>query len=218
MILVEVNNISVTDMGFVIFLKNNKDKRFLPIFISSPEAQSISITLEGNTSKRPLTHDLIKNMLSTLGKKVDKVVIDRVYQNTFYAKIYLEPKHLLKKSLRSKKTELDARPSDAIAIALRFGSNIYVSEDVFETYAILIKHLNIETIKKEDVESSFLENPLVDQKKTLKGKDSSLEDVNKKISIYKKMLKDSIKQENFEEAAKLRDQIEVLIKKLNQST
>jgi bifunctional DNase/RNase len=98
--------------------------RAMPIWIGTAEALSISIALEGATTPRPLTHDLIKLLLDRLGATVDAVLVDDLYNNTYYAKL----------SLRwdSKVIDIDCRPSDAIAIALRSRVPIYVADAVLE--------------------------------------------------------------------------------------
>lgn len=99
--------------------------RTVPIVIGPFEAHAIVSALNDDTPPRPMTHDLVRNILTRLGVSIDRVVIDDLWQGTFYAKIYL---------LHSddEEIEIDARPSDAIALALRFRAPIYMAESVLE--------------------------------------------------------------------------------------
>ena len=101
---------------------------FLPIFIGPPEALAIHMALEGHKPKRPLTHDLIINILDNLGVIVEKVTIDAVVDNLFVATIVLRDDN-------GKRWYIDARPSDSIAIALRVNAPIYVANRLRD-YAI----------------------------------------------------------------------------------
>lgn len=98
--------------------------RKLPILIGLAEAAAISLPLEGATPDRPMTHDLVKTILERLGATVERIVIDDLWSTTFYAKIVL----------RHNETEtiIDSRPSDAIAIALRFEAPVYVAENILQ--------------------------------------------------------------------------------------
>jgi len=108
----------------IIILKDIPEKCALPIWIGLIEASAIATELEHIKLSRPMTHDLIKNMLISTGLKVIKVEVNDLADNTFYAKI------MLKKG--DEKYELDSRPSDAIAIALRTETPIFVSRHVIE--------------------------------------------------------------------------------------
>ena len=115
----------------VVILTDQEEKRFLPIWIGVYEADAILVALEDIKVPRPMTHDLVRNMLETLQVIVDRVVIHDIKNNTFFAKI-----HLMKDG---KEFEIDSRPSDAIALALRVGGSIFVSENVIMEATIMDK-------------------------------------------------------------------------------
>lgn len=110
----------------IVLLREKSGGRVLPIVIGFVEAQSILIALEKVVPPRPLTHDLIKNIVDTLNLKVDRVVINDLKNNTFYARI------ILKREGESVIYSIDARPSDSIAVALRCGAPIFVADFIFE--------------------------------------------------------------------------------------
>jgi bifunctional DNase/RNase len=99
-------------------------ERKLPIVIGAPEAVSISIPLEGSQTDRPLTHDLLKSILEKLGGHITKIVIDDIWNKTYYAKIFIQHGKTL--------LEVDSRPSDAIALALRCEVPIYVRDGILD--------------------------------------------------------------------------------------
>ena len=111
-----------SQMGIVLL---DVDKRTLPIWIGLFEAQAILLKLQGTSFPRPLTHDLLKNCIETLGGKMEYILINDIIKGTFYAQI-----HIL---LDSKKIAIDSRPSDAIALAVRVNMPVYVDEHVFES-------------------------------------------------------------------------------------
>lgn len=110
-----------------VLLRDNKGRR-APIWVGQFEAWAISFALEGEAPERPLTHDLLKLMLDRLGASIERVIIDDLWNETFYAKI-----GLLKPD--GETMEIDARPSDAIALALRARAPIYMAEFVLESTA-----------------------------------------------------------------------------------
>lgn len=108
----------------VIILKEKKGNRLLPIIIGINEAVAIRMHLGGVVPPRPLTHDLMNSLINTLGANLEKVVIDKLIDSTFHAKLYLKTDSQVK--------VVDARPSDSIALAVRTKSPIFVDETVFE--------------------------------------------------------------------------------------
>jgi len=108
----------------IVLLKDLEDKDVVPIWIGFFEASAIATQLEKVKLSRPMTHDLIKNILDTMGAKVIRVEVTDLRDNTFYALIHIE--------LNGTHYTIDSRPSDAIALALRTGSPIFVNEEVIE--------------------------------------------------------------------------------------
>ncbi|HEY9878469.1 MAG TPA: bifunctional nuclease family protein [Leptolyngbyaceae cyanobacterium] len=112
----------------VVLLRDTADRRALPIYIGPDQAKSIISALENQTSPRPLTHDLFVNLLDEWDMALERVVIHSLRDNTFYA--------LLTLAQGENKKEIDARPSDAIAIALRVDAPIWVMEEVIADASI----------------------------------------------------------------------------------
>ncbi len=108
----------------VILLKEKSGERILPIVIGIMEVTSIKMRISGVTPPRPMTHDLLCNTINQLGAKIDKIVITDLQQNTFFAKLVLQIDSTFK--------EVDARPSDSIALALRAKAPIFVEETVLD--------------------------------------------------------------------------------------
>ncbi len=106
----------------IIILKDKESDSVLPIWVGIFEANAIALQIENIGTPRPMTHDLIKNLLETLSARVDKIVITELKDSTFFARIHL--------NVQGNIIEVDSRPSDAIAIALRAEAPIYVDEDV----------------------------------------------------------------------------------------
>ncbi len=111
----------------IVLLKDLEDKDVLPIWIGLLEASSIATALENIQTPRPMTHDLLKNILDSLHVKVIKIEVNDLKDNTYYALLHLE--------VNKKRFVVDTRPSDAIAIALRTGASIFVEESVIQRSA-----------------------------------------------------------------------------------
>lgn len=132
MIPVKIHSIQVSLVGHhrVIVLKDLKSdgERLLPIWIGPFEADAIALHLQGAEVTRPLTHDLLKSVIGTFGATVSHVVINDLSESTFYARIVMQHD--------GREVEVDSRPSDAIALAVRTQAPIYVAESVMEHAAI----------------------------------------------------------------------------------
>jgi bifunctional DNase/RNase len=173
-----------TGGAYAILLKEMHGSRRLPIIIGAFEAQAIALEIEGIKPPRPLTHDLLKSFLDNVGATVTEVLIDELRENTFYAKIILEMSTLT--------NEIDARPSDAIALAVRAQSPIYVAESVMDA-AAFIPSEETDKVTKKTSENE----PLPNTKEA-------------KIAALQTKLREAIESEEYERAAKLRDDIQKL--------
>jgi bifunctional DNase/RNase len=121
---VESVRVHMLSSRHVVILKETERERYLPIWIGPWEASAIAMKLQGLTPERPLTHDLFATTLDELGVRVDRVVISTLAEETFHARLFLE---------RDGQTwEVDSRPSDALAIAVRSGVRIYAAEAVLD--------------------------------------------------------------------------------------
>jgi hypothetical protein len=109
--------------GAFVLLRDSRGRN-LPIWIGQPEAISISLDVEASATARPMTHDLARLLIERLGGTVDHILVDDLYNNVYYAKIVMRQ--------NSKELEVDCRPSDAIAVGLRFKCPIYVADHVLE--------------------------------------------------------------------------------------
>ncbi len=113
----------------VLLLKDRHSSKAMPIWIGEQEAMSIAIELQGHRFPRPLSHDLMKEILSTLGGNLERAVITSVKDSTYYASLVV-------RDATGTTRDIDARPSDAVALALRTRAPIYIEDSVFEKSAI----------------------------------------------------------------------------------
>jgi hypothetical protein len=175
--------------GYALILKEVAGERRLPIIIGSFEAQHIALELEGIKPPRPLTHDLIRNIIDQLGFSISYVYINELKDGTFFAKIKLDV---------SSVDEIDSRPSDAIALALKFAVPIYVSEEVMNEVSFVPE--------KDEIEGET-ETPKLTEVPSIP------EDVDPYIKRMNKLkfdLKEAIEKEDYERAASIRDEIKKL--------
>ena len=126
--MIEVNidsiRVSLLSQNRIVVLKEENSERFLPIWIGPFEADAITLQLQGMEAPRPLTHDLLRSVIETLGGEVIHIMISSLERNTYFARIVLE--------VNGDTVEVDSRPSDAIALAVRVQAPIYVAEEVME--------------------------------------------------------------------------------------
>lgn len=181
--------------GYAIILKEVSGERRIPIIIGHSEAQAIAFELEGIKPPRPLTHDLTKNIIEALGFSVTSVIINELKDSTFYAKIKFDAPSL---------DEMDARPSDAIALALKFTAPIFIASSIMDEIGFIPENENQELGKtdlgsaienvseyvEETQEEAISESPKERQLRKLKGE-----------------LDEAIAKEDYEKAATLRDEI-----------
>ena len=189
--LVEVKRISYypPSKGYAVLLQKKDSDRSLPIIVGSSEAQAIALYLEGVDMPRPMTHDLLINVLENLEGEINRVTIARISNGTFYAEIEVSNPQI-------GEMIIDARPSDAIAIALRTLAPIYVSDEVMGAAGIdnlasgseVAEHITSEELTKEASEETVLEN-------------------------LNEALEKAVSEEEYEVAARLRDRIKQLEKK-----
>jgi len=131
--------INVNSKMPVIILKEKEGQKSLPIWIGLFEAQAIVLALEKVKPPRPLTHDLVKLLIEKLDGKLDRVVISNVINNTYYARLFIQ-RH-------RENVKVDSRPSDAIALALRFKAPIFINETILKKLALGSKPISDEEVE-----------------------------------------------------------------------
>ena len=169
--------------AYALILKEVNGARRLPIIIGAFEAQSIALEMEGIKPPRPLTHDLMKNLIDLLGGELVDVYISELREGTFFARLNLDTQ------------EIDARPSDAIALAVRYGAPIFVAEKVMAEASFLSEG--------EEGEKGIPTTTKPEQPETSKPPLSKLEQL-------EQQLVEAIAKENYEKAAQIRDEIKQL--------
>ena len=189
--LVEVKRISYypPSKGYAVLMEEKEGNRSLPIIVGSAEAQAIALYLEGVNMPRPMTHDLLVNVLENMDGEISRVFIARISHGTFYAEIEVSSPH-------SGEMIIDSRPSDAIAIALRSQTPIYISDEVMDSAGIdnFTKESEVaEAVTSEDLSFEISEEMV-------------LENLNE-------ALEKAVSEEEYEVAARLRDRIKQLEKK-----
>jgi uncharacterized protein len=180
MIPVEIVNVALLNKRFVIFLKNSTDKRALPIFIDDQQAQSIVMQINKVDVPRPLTHDLFKNVLDALQCEMVRIEVSDLTNDTFYARMILDH--------AGKILDFDARPSDAICLALRFNAPMFVEDKVMDTAGIEVTDENPDSVQEADFQEAG--QPELTPLDALKEK-----------------LDKAVQEERYEDAAKIRDEI-----------
>ena len=136
----------------IIILRDEEDKRSLPIWVGIFEANAIALELEKIPTPRPMTHDLIKNILETIEARLLKIVVTDLRENTFFAELHLQ--------MGEGEYTVDSRPPDAIALALRVAAPIFVNEEVVQKAKSLEVTKDAEPVKADDPEKlrEWLEN------------------------------------------------------------
>lgn len=180
MIQVRVAGLSLSNLGFVVLLRGEKDPRTLPIFIGGAEAQAIAVRMENLELPRPLTHDLLKNVMDCMECRLKRVVINNLENGTFYALLILEHDGV--------ETEMDSRPSDAVALALRSAVPIYVVRKVMDQAGVLLE-------EKTPAQGQKAEGGRGEEKPV------------SPLQHLKAQLEQAISKEKYEDAARLRDEI-----------
>lgn len=175
--------------SFALVLGETEGSRRLPIIIGMFEAQAIAIEIEKIIPNRPMTHDLFKSFAQSFDYKVEEIIISDLKEGVFFAKIVC--------SNGAKNIEIDARPSDAIAIGLRFDSPIYTYESILAEAGIVLTDESEDDIAeiKSEIKSST--------KKQGSGDDLK----NFSVDKLNELLNDAIEKEDYEKAAKIRDEL-----------
>jgi bifunctional DNase/RNase len=133
----------------IVLLKTVDGNKFLPIWIGHPEAAAILMKLQGATTPRPMTHDLINDMISELDATCTRVSVTELKENTFFASITLK--------VNGQEVEIDSRPSDALAVAVRTSAPIFAAEEVIQESAIEFEHEVEDTEEVVDQFKRFLD-------------------------------------------------------------
>jgi len=128
---VESVRINLATSQRVVILKDAQTDRYLFIWIANPEAYSIAMELQGTSSPRPLTHDLLKTVITELGGTLSSVIISDLVDDIFYARLVLDAD--------GRHVEIDSRPSDAIALAVRMKVPIFVADSVMEEVGVTVQ-------------------------------------------------------------------------------
>ncbi|MGE0771819.1 MAG: bifunctional nuclease domain-containing protein [Cyclobacteriaceae bacterium] len=179
--------------SFALVLGEAGGNRRLPIIIGMFEAQAIAIEIEKIIPNRPMTHDLFKSFASTFNFHVEEIIISDLKEGVFFAKIVCTD--------GLKKQEVDARPSDAIAIGLRFDSPIFTYENILAEAGIVL------TDEEEEEEKEKAE-PKAESKVRVKKESKKPDDYqNYSVDKLKELLKEAIDREDYERAAKIRDEL-----------
>lgn len=176
--------------SFALVLGESEGGRRLPIIIGMFEAQAIAIEIEKITPNRPMTHDLFKSFAGHFEIDVKEIIISDLKEGVFFAKIVCLDNN-------GKKVEIDARPSDAIAIGIRFDAEIYTNPAVMEEAGIVVTD---EFEEELDTLSSPEDEPKEESKKSKGIKKHSVEELNR-------LLDKALAEEDYEKAAQLRDEL-----------
>ena len=178
--------------AYALILNETDGRRRLPIIIGTFEAQAIALELEHIRPPRPMTHDLVKSVIQGLNSWVKHVLINDLKDGTFYAEIVCENE--------GSEVAIDARPSDAIAIAIRFNASIYVNDHVLNEAGITAENMTDTSAKEESEAAEAVYTPV---DKPAGEYSDPLEDLNKSLDS-------AIADEDYEKAARLRDEIQRL--------
>lgn len=190
---------SQTQSGaYALILSEENGERKLPIVIGAFEAQSIAIALEKDIRPpRPLTHDLFKNFSDRYDITVKQVVIHKLVDGVFYASLICERDGI--------EEIIDARTSDAIALALRFSAPIFTYKNILEKAGVILK-INPEKDAEKTDDSFVFENEIVEKQEEIEAvSDETFKNLS--LSDLKDLLKKAVQDEDYEVAAKIRDEI-----------
>ncbi|RMF36276.1 MAG: hypothetical protein D6747_00810 [Chlorobiota bacterium] len=187
--------------AYALILKETSGERRLPIVIGAPEAQAIAAEMEGIKPTRPMTHDLLKNIIEQAGGTVSEVCIVELRESIFYAQITIEGLYL----------QVDARPSDAIAIALRFNAPIYVMDTVLDEAGVVPEEVDIldddDLDEDDDDDDDDLLRLLRQHEEESQEEKPPRSAPSSRIEQLQRELEKAIREEDYERAARIRDEI-----------
>lgn len=189
---VKVEQVYLSNMGFVVMLKSMNDDRSLPIFIGAAEAQAIALQINNVEVPRPLTHDLLKNVMEVLDGDLLRVEVCNITDGTFFARLVIDRDE--------EEVMVDSRPSDAVALALRFDVPILVAEEVMNEAGRPSEELGHEESGPTSVKGG---KPQTAVAKVPAKRDKALSPLDK----LKQDLTQAVAQERYEDAARIRDEI-----------
>lgn len=202
---VQVDVFGLTDRGmsqgaFALLLKESDGHRKMPIIIGVPEAQAIANELEGVRAQRPMTHDLLKSVIDALGAQLQEVWIHTLRDGTFYATLLFAVSQI----------EVDARPSDAIAIAVRCGVPIYVAEEILAEAALEVE-AESSSDDEDDSEEESIEHVDIDDSTSSMIDGDDVSPKRTEPLTYRERLEEELRmaigKEDYETAARLRDEL-----------
>src|SRR4030065_872106 len=147
--------VSLSNYQRVVILKEKRTNLCLPICIGPAEADAIAVKLQNVELSRPLTHDLLQSVISTLGASVEYIVVNGLKEDTFYARLAL--------TIDGVKLDIDSRPSDALALAVRVGAPIYVEEAVLEKAGIILEDEAAKSVSEGKVDETEMKGRAVDK-------------------------------------------------------
>jgi bifunctional DNase/RNase len=185
--------------SFALVLGEENGNRRLPIIIGMFEAQAIAIEIEKVVPNRPMTHDLFKSFAGAFNYSVEEILISDLKEGVFFSKIIC--------SDGIRQVEIDARPSDAIAIGIRFDVPIYTYETILSEAGIVLNEFNDEDEEDddEDAEGDEVESSYVKKESVVSASEDSIK--NYSTDQLKSMLDDAIQKEDYEKAARIRDEL-----------
>ena len=176
--------------NYAVVLGEQDGSRRLPIVIGGFEAQAIAVAMERMTPNRPLTHDLFKNTLDTFDIDLKEVIINDLLDGIFYAKLVCLRKGEI--------IEIDSRTSDALAMAVRFNCPVYTYEFILDTAGVILD---------ESEEEDEGEKPVLQEKEASKSSKRQGPLSSYSVDALQKMLEEVLAEENYEKAARIRDEI-----------
>lgn len=200
------SSLSTSNSTYALILKEVHGNRRLPVIIGAFEAQAIALELEKFKRLRPLTHDIFYETILKLDASIQYIIIDDIKEGIFYATIYIRQKN-------GNIIELDARPSDAVAMAVRFNCPIYTNSKVMDEASVVV---NEEEFEENDIIET--ENRTSTSAQQTNIESLSNEEILQRIQTLNAEIEEAILHEDYEKAAKLRDEIKQLESKKNKNS